>query len=178
MLPFIECAPIVHPVTMAAIVMHESAGNPFAIHNNTSGRSYRPTSIANAVGLADEMIARGDSVDLGLAQINNKNLARLGLTTQSVFDPCKNLAGSQIILLDGWQKSGGDLRKTLSAYNTGKLDGATGERYADAVYQQAGVVIPAIPGTQQPHRTSTKALPPIKVRVNWMPAASPFTPHW
>ena len=178
-----QCAPAVHPVTMSAVVRHESGGNPLAIHNNTTGRSNKPASVEQAVALASGMIQRGESVDLGLAQINSANLSKLGLSIKMAFDPCRNLAGSQTILLDGWHKSGGNLKKMLSAYNTGKTDSVIGAQYANAVYKQAGVIIPAIPVPSS--QISYDRPPPIRVKLEWTPAASPFAPigealqpHW
>ena len=175
MLPVItvqQCAPAVHPITMSAVVRHESGGNPLAIHNNTTGLSFKPVSVEQAVVLASGMIQRGESVDLGLAQINSGNLAKLGLSVRAAFDPCQNLAGSQAVLLDGWYKSGGNLKKMLSAYNTGKTDSTTGVRYADAVYKQAGTVIPAIPVPLQQGGSDQ----PVRLKVEWSPAASPLAP--
>ena len=86
-----QCAPQVAPVTLAAIVQQESGGNPLALHDNTSGKSYAPTTVAEAARLARELIAQGHSVDIGLAQINSRNLPRLGLGVDQVLDPCANL---------------------------------------------------------------------------------------
>ena len=66
-----QCAPQIASVTMAAIVQQESGGNPLALHDNTSGKSYRPATIAEAARLARELIAQGHSVDIGLPQINS-----------------------------------------------------------------------------------------------------------
>ena len=167
-----HCAPRVHPITLSAVVMQESGGNPLLIHNNTSGQTYRPKSPGAAAALARQLIRQGHSVDLGLAQINSSNLSWLGLDVQTVFDPCRNLAAAQTVLLDGWQRSGGNLRKTLALYNTGKPDSKAGEMYAARVYSRAGWVIPAI--SQATAYTST---PPLRVKVEWTPTASPLQPH-
>ena len=175
MLPVItvqQCAPAVHPITMSAVVRHESGGNPLAIHNNTTGLSYKPVSVDQAVAMVSGMIQRGESVDLGLAQINSGNLAKLGLSVRAAFDPCRNLAGSQTLLLDDWHKSHGNLKKMLSAYNTGKTDSATGAQYADEVYKQAGTVIPAIPAPLQKGGMDQ----PVRVKLEWSSAVSPFAP--
>ena len=167
-----HCAPRVHPITLSAVVMQESGGNPLLIHNNSSGQTCRPKSPGAAAALARQLIRQGDSVDLGLAQINSSNLSWLGLDVQTVFDPCRNLAAAQTVLLDGWKRSGGNLRKTLALYNTGKPDGAAGAKYAASVYSRAGWVIPAISQT-----TAYTSTPPLRVKVEWTPAASPLQPH-
>ena len=39
---FLRCAPSVGAVTMSALVAYESGGNPYAIGDNTTRRSYAP----------------------------------------------------------------------------------------------------------------------------------------
>ena len=178
-----ECAPKVAAVTMAAIVQQESGGNPLALHDNTTGRSYRPANLADAARLARTLIQAGHSVDLGLAQINSRNLPALGLDANQVFDPCSNLHAAQVILLGAWSQSGGSLRGALSAYNTGNTTGIAGARYSARVYAQAGVVVPAIPGGRLARWAMNGVpvprpdLPPIRPRVTWTPQASPLAPN-
>ena len=174
-----HCAPRIHPITLSAVVRQESGGNPLLIHNNTSGHTYRPKSPGAAAALARKLIRQGHSVDLGLAQINSRNLSWLGLDLQTVFDPCRNLAAAQTVLLDGWKRSGGNLRKTLALYNTGKPDSKVGAKYAASVYSKAGWVIPAIPDSSasQGWQTAYTSAPPIRIKVEWTPAASPLQPH-
>lgn len=178
MLPLIllaSCAPMVDPVTMSAVVQNESGGNPLAIHDNADGKSYSPRSMAEAVDLAKRLISADHSVDLGLAQINSRNLQWVGMTVEQSFDPCLNLQASQQVLIDAHKRSGGDLQKTLQIYNTGKT---AGSQYASKVYGKAGVVVPAIPGgklagwTNKALQNTSEA--PIEVKVRWTPAASPF----
>lgn len=177
-----ECAPKVAAVTMAAIVQQESGGNPLALHDNTSGKSYAPKTAAEAARLARELIAQGHSVDMGLAQINSKNLPRLRLGIDQVFDPCSNLRAAQVILLGAWSQSGGSLRGALSAYNTGNTTGIAGARYSARVYAQAGVVVPAVPGGRLARWAVDSVpaprpdLPPIQPRITWTPQASPLAP--
>ena len=178
-----ECAPKVAAVTMAAIVQQESGGNPLALHDNTTGQSYRPENLAEAARLARTLIQAGHSVDLGLAQINSRNLPALGLDPDQVFDPCSNLHAAQVILLGAWSQSGGSLRGALSAYNTGNTTGIAGARYSARVYAQAGVVVPAIPGGRLARWAMNGVpvprpdLPPIRPRITWTPQASPLAPR-
>jgi type IV secretion system protein VirB1 len=53
-----QCAPQIAPVTLAAIVQQESGGNPLAVHDNTSGKSYAPTTVAEAAQLTRELATR------------------------------------------------------------------------------------------------------------------------
>ena len=131
------CAPNIAPTTLAAIVRHESGWNPHALHNNTLKSSIKASSKEEAVAIATKMIKAGQSVDMGLGQINSQHLARYKLSVEQVLEPCTNLKIAQDILLDGWKVSGGNLIGTLSAYNTGKTNSAIGLRYANAVIAKA-----------------------------------------
>ena len=171
-----QCAPQIAPVTMSAIVQQESGGNPLALHDNTSGKSYRPATIAEAARLARELIAQGHSVDIGLAQINSRNLPRLGLGVDQVLDPCQNLRAAQTVLMDGWKRSG-SLRGALSAYNTGKINSSVGAVYGAKVFEKAGVVVPAIAGGKLASwAAGGAALPPVRPVITWTPQASPLAP--
>ena len=141
------CAPAVDPVTMAAVVKQESGGQPWVINNNTTRKSMAFASKAAAVAAAVAAVGRGESVDLGLAQINSKNLPTLGLSVEQVFDPCTNIAAGAKILAAGYARVG-SLSGALSMYNTGRSDSKMGTTYAQKVFEHAGVQVPAIPGGQ------------------------------
>ncbi|MHB1670202.1 lytic transglycosylase domain-containing protein [Thiomonas sp.] len=180
-----QCAPQVSVVTMAAIIKQESSGNPLALHDNTTGKSYRPASLAEAAKLAADLIQQGHSVDIGLGQINNRNLRRLHLKAEQVLDPCTNIRAAQTILLRGWKQSRGDLRGALAAYNTGNTGSAVGAQYAAQVFGQAGVIVPAIPGGKLPNltfavgptRQAVGGLPPVRPEITSTPQASPLSPR-
>ena len=178
-----QCAPQVSVVTMAAIIKQESGGNPLALHDNTTGKSYRPVILAQAAKLVSDLINQGHSVDIGLAQINSKNLPGLNLDAKQALDPCTNIHAAQIILLRGWKESGGDLRGALAAYNTGNAASAIGQKYAARVFGQAGVTVPAIPGGKLARWAfadsgvaTGSSLPPVRPKITWTPQASPLSP--
>ena len=171
-----QCAPAIASVTMAAIVQQESAGNPLALHDSTTGRNYRTTSAATAARIARELIAQGHSVDIGLAQINSRNLSRLGLGVDQAFDPCENLRAAQTVLLDGWSRAG-TLMGMLSAYNTGQVTNTRGADYGAGVYAQAGAIVPSIPGGRMARwALASSSLPPVQPTITWAPQASPLAP--
>ena len=140
------CAPSVHPKTMAAIVMTESGGNQLAINVNGTRNPRPAANLATAVQTARSYIAAGYSVDLGLAQINSRNLARLGLTVEQMFVPCANLAASARILSMNYRAAGrtGDaqqaLRVAFSMYNTGDPARGFGNGYVARV-ERAGAAL-------------------------------------
>jgi type IV secretion system protein VirB1 len=189
MLPFLpvalaHCAPAVHPITLSAIVMQESGGNPLLIHDNRTGLTYRPSSPVEAATRASTLIKHGDSIDLGLGQINSKNLSRLGLDIHAVFDPCRNLAAVQTVLLDNWKRSGGALRQTLSLYNTGKPDSRAGASYAAHVYAKVNSPVPTIPAIAHTPTLTSVSLH-VRFESNESPTISPLQPrtdtlitHW
>jgi type IV secretion system protein VirB1 len=138
-----QCAPNVGARTMAAIVQVESGGNPYAMHDNTSGRSYFPAEKSDAVALANALLAQGHSVDLGISQINSNNLPGIGLSVDNAFDACRNLqAGARILSHDyrtaAAQFGGGQyaLRRAIGAYNTGSI--YRGDGYIERILAAAG----------------------------------------
>ena len=87
-----QCAPNVAPQTIAAIVQTESHGRPFALNVNGGSQPRAQADAASAAATAKRYITAGYSVDLGLGQINSRNMRWLGLTWETVFDPCTNIS--------------------------------------------------------------------------------------
>jgi type IV secretion system protein VirB1 len=122
------CAPTVAPSTLARVIQVESQGNPLAIHVNGVALEQKPRNAAEAAALARRYIAAGYSVDLGLMQVNSRNLERLGLTVAALLDPCENLAAGALVLTDFFLSAAprysapqAALQAALSAYNTGSF---------------------------------------------------------
>lgn len=121
------CAPSVPAPTLAAVAHVESGFDALAIGvNSRRPLARRPRNPREAVAIAQRLIDSGADVDLGLAQINSRNLAALNLSLEAVFDPCRNLAAAAAILADGYRPDGltpaarqAALRAALSRYNTG-----------------------------------------------------------
>ncbi len=124
------CAPSVAPETLAAISHVESRFDPLAIGVNRGGRRPpRARNAAEAARSARGLLARGANIDLGLAQINSRNLSWLGLTVEDAFDPCRNLAAAATVLHAGYRVTSSAasdqqaaLRIALSRYNTGDAE--------------------------------------------------------
>jgi type IV secretion system protein VirB1 len=139
-----QCAPNVAPQTVLAIVLTESRGRPFAVNVNGAVQPAAPTSAASAAATAQRYIAAGYSVDLGLGQINSRNMRWLGLTWDTVFDPCTNIAALGAVLTSNYTsaKSGRDpqtaLRVALSMYNTGSQTRGFRNGYVAKVVANAG----------------------------------------
>lgn len=135
------CAPFVSPVTLGSIIRVESAGRPLAININKGPRVPPARSPTEAAQVARAWIARGHSVDLGLMQVNNRNLARLGFTVEQMFDPCLNVRAGATILAENYSaavKRRGHGQKALldalSAYNTGSFSRGYSNGYISRYY--------------------------------------------
>jgi len=147
------CAPLIHPTTLRALIAVESGGNPFAVSINypqalkSAGIDppvvVQPRSARVALDLTRELMARGFSTSVGLAQINIENVMGRDHRLSDLFDPCINLSLAQRVLVDcaAHQPEGiapsARLRRTLLCYNAG--EGVTGvhNHYASDVLRAA-----------------------------------------
>ena len=85
-------APIEH-----GIVAAESSFNPYAIGVVGTSLVRQPRNKAEAVATALALKAQGYDYSMGCRQVNQSNLAKYGLSLDTVFDPLKNsMAGSAI----------------------------------------------------------------------------------
>lgn len=138
---------------MAAIVRRESGFNPLSIGINGGAKLTRqPTFKQEAVVTAKWLIEHGYNIDMGLAQINVKNLAKLNLTVDDAFDACKNIAASATLLSWNYQAAKGKiageqqaLLSAISMYNTGNASSGFSNGYVHGVVANAARGIPAIP---------------------------------
>jgi type IV secretion system protein VirB1 len=136
-----QCAPTVAPATIQAIIRAESGFNPLALHVNGNVRlRYPPSTVAEAVTWSDWLIKRGYSVDMGLMQINSRNLASLNLTPEGTFDPCQNIRAGAALLTAHYGRAAqnvgagtGALLQAISAYNTGNFHGGFSNGYVARV---------------------------------------------
>lgn len=149
-----QCAPTIAPATLLSVIQVESRFEPLAIGVNGTPRiAVAPISVDDAVARARPLIAAGRSIDLGLAQINSKNLAWLGLSLREVFEPCANLQAAARILQNGYGRSDPErigeqaaLKTALSYYNTGHPARGFSNGYVAKVATAAERIVPAIGG--------------------------------
>ena len=140
-----RCAPGVAPNTILAIMRTESSFNPLAMHVNGSVRlQHAPQTTAEAIEWSGWLIRRGDSVDMGLMQINSRNLGRLHMSVADAFDPCRNVHAAAVILTEQFkiaaqlrEDSSQALLAAISAYNTGNFRDGLRNGYVSRVLKNA-----------------------------------------
>ncbi len=149
----LACAPQVHADTARALVRVESAFNPWAIGVVGGALVRQPRHRAEALATAKALRDAGWNFSVGLGQINVGNLERLGLTVESAFEPCANLAAMQTVLAECFDRASGSvskavdqfaLRQALSCYYSGNF--ATGFRHG--YVRKVAVAARAVPTAQ------------------------------
>ena len=167
-----QCAPTVAPETVLAIIQTESSGEQFALNVNGGLQPTRQTTAADAATTARRYVAAGYSVDLGLGQINSRNMRWLGLTWETVFDPCTNVAALARILTTNYNavKAGRHpqtaLRVALSMYNTGSQTRGFRNGYVAKVVGNAGVASTAITYHNEIPAVALAASASVELREN------------
>ncbi|WP_340318133.1 lytic transglycosylase domain-containing protein [Rhizorhabdus argentea] len=161
-----QCAPSVAPETLLSVAHAESQLDTLAIGVNDGPRAARPVNEADAARIAKGLIAKGYSIDLGVAQINSGNLQWLGLSVEEAFDACRNFAAAARVLQTNYaatSRSGSHdpLGRAISRYNTGNDRRGFANGYVGRVYRAANLVVPALRG----------GTGPLPVPVASMPAA-------
>ena len=121
-----------------------------SVVRSCASRGTRAEAQATARALRDA----GWNFSVGLGQINVGNFERLGLTVESAFEPCANLAAMQTVLAECFDRASGSaskavdqfaLRQALSCYYSGNFD--TGFRHG---YVRKVVVAARAVSTAQP----------------------------
>jgi type IV secretion system protein VirB1 len=163
-----SCAPNVAPTTLLAIARVESGLNPLAIGvNGPTGKVPAPQDRQAAVRAAEALVAAGENIDLGLSQINVRNLQPLGLTIAEAFDPCANLRAAAQLLAAGYRKAPATpgvqtrLRIALSFYNTGHPYRGFANGYVARVAAAAAQV------GRAPAAPAATLRPPVRERAPW-----------
>jgi type IV secretion system protein VirB1 len=160
------CAPAIATEALVPLVLTESGGDALRINVNRGPR-VRAASVAEGAAIVRRYMAVGYTVDVGLAQINSANFARLGVTVEQVFEPCKNLGLASIILQEGYGRAtryfaGLDaISATYSLYNTGDLTRGFRNGYVGRVWGAAislGSIQAPPTGTVAPARAKVAAV--------------------
>ena len=147
-----QCAPGVTPTVLHAIMSTESGFDPLALHVNNHVRLRSPPkTAAQAARWSEWLISRGYSIDMGLMQINSRNLPTLNLTPAGAFDPCQNIRAGATILTARYSQAAQAvgpgtkaLLQAISAYNTGNFQDGFRNDYVARVLMN-GARFPAVP---------------------------------
>jgi type IV secretion system protein VirB1 len=173
-----RCASEVATEAVVPLVVTESGGDDLSININRGPR-VRAGSVAEGAALVRRYMARGYTVDVGLAQINSANFARLGVTVEQAFDPCTNLRLASSLLQEGYglasRHYGGldAISATYSLYNTGTLTRGFRNGYVGRVWSAASgmgtiQVVPTIPGDPPVEVAATSATRPTSGGDSWV----------
>lgn len=170
-----RCAPTVAVETLLSVAKVESGFNPLAIGvNGQPAITVRAANRREAVEEASELIAAGRSVDLGLGQINSRNLDWLGLSVEAAFDPCLNLAASARVLAGGYARGAGRRRgeqpallTALSYYNTGNPDRGFRNGYVARVTNAAAQIVPALKLAAEVEAEAPVSVPAAQEQPSW-----------
>jgi len=167
----LTCAPNIHPVTLHALIRHESRVQQYAIGVNGKGQHLplQPKTLGEATAAADRLIDQGIDFDAGLGQINVRNWAWLNLDSKTVFDPCRNLAAAQAVLAECYARAlprqtdpQHALRAALSCYNTGNFKRGFTNGYVGKVLAQAKIKVPALAPLENETTAPTTKVTPEK----------------
>ena len=157
---------------LAAIALHESGGDPLVIGVNADrtrglpAAAVRSATPQEATTRAAALVAQGRSIDLGLMQVNSGQLARHGLTVETAFDACRNMAA-------GADHYAADVQAVWTLahrrYNTGSTE--RGAAYAASVEQVLNRV-------RKQQATLPASTAPVALVPQQPPAPPPCAPSW
>jgi type IV secretion system protein VirB1 len=117
----------VNPRVLYGLVVTESSGNPFAIHDDSAGRSYYPNNRPAAATLIVRLAHDRHAFSVGLTQVESTNWNRYGVNGLQLLDTRTNVAVGCAIYRENLY--------ALRAYNTGTIAATgAGDRYAEAVF--------------------------------------------
>jgi len=135
------CAISVHPDTIIQIAKTESGLNQFAVNVNGIDKAFRINKLSDAIEIIELAKEKEKTFDIGLMQINSRNLDRFGVKPIDAFEPCLNIRIGAIIISEFYQtalKKIDDpqiaLQQALSAYNTGSLVKGFENGYVEKYY--------------------------------------------
>ncbi len=140
-----QCAPHVAVSTMLAIIKTESRFNTWAINLNRGHHlRYSAKSVIQAMAWVDYLEAHNYDFDVGLGQVNIRNVHKYGYKAREALDPCINLRIAGQILQRNYHQarkvsanSKEALYKAISAYNTGNYHSGFHNGYVQKVVNNA-----------------------------------------
>ena len=142
-----RCAPTVALSTLRAIATVESGLNPYAIGIVAGQLSRQPRSLLEGLATATSLQQSRTRFSAGIAQIYVGNWPALGLTPETVFEPCSNLRAAAAILGHCYQRARvagtakdtdqQSLRRAISCYYANNFTTGFSEGYVQKVVATA-----------------------------------------
>jgi len=140
-----SCSIKVAQNTMKAIIKTESNGNYLAIGLNTKKHQHiKPSDLNSAIVMVNFLEKNNYNFDIGLTQVNIKNVHKLGYMAKDMLNPCLNVyIGGEILhnyyikALNNSTNETEALYKALSAYNTGNFSAGIANGYVAKVIKNA-----------------------------------------
>lgn len=128
--------------TIAQVIKVESDNNPIAINVNGKKIHFKkPATMEEAISTAKELTDQGHNIDVGLMQINSKNLVKFNISLSDSFEPCTNISVGSLLLKDAYKKASlkfgrgqKSLQAALSIYNTGNMQDGFKNGYVSRYY--------------------------------------------
>jgi type IV secretion system protein VirB1 len=120
----VHCAPATDSNMLIGIAQQESGLDELALHINRMPSGWQqphPRTAADAARITGKFVSAGYTADLGLMQVNSRNLSMLGLAIEDAFDPCRSLAAAAKLL------------SLFAMYNTGSPSRGVANGYAPSV---------------------------------------------
>lgn len=176
-----QCAPGIATEALVPQLRVESQFNELAIGIN-HGPTVKAVSVDDAISIATRYIRAGYSVDLGLAQINSHNLARLNLTVAQAFDACTSLRAAETVLTENYalasqSVSGIDaISRTWSYYNSGSPTRGYANGYVGKVWAAANELLPQLRGNAVPGPVGVQGAPRVQLSARDAPASRSSVP--
>lgn len=151
-----QCAPNVGPDTIKAIMRVESNFRSHVIGFKVVGRDKRVYTLTSQPKTEDEAVSwatwlydNGYKFDAGIIQINSTNFKLLGLTPQTVFEPCANIKGGAWLLQEAYDRAVKQYGRTeaalhaaISVYQSGNFVTGFKTGYVAKVAAAAGASAP------------------------------------
>lgn len=126
----------VPPLLVRAIMDVESSAHPWTV--NVEGKDLYPRKSEDALRLVRTALARGESVDVGLMQINSYWIYKLRLSPDIVLDPFVNLTVGAWILAQELKRYGNNWKGVGSYHTPASRNPVRAKKYAERVYKKMG----------------------------------------
>ena len=110
-----NCVPPKAVDVMVGVAMTESGGNSLSIHDNTGAVSFTPSTKAEAIKLANALLAIHHDLDLGAGNVNVRNFGWTHLTVETAFDECRNMDAATRIMFVRYNGNPPDASKIVYA---------------------------------------------------------------